>query len=48
LRTGNGSILSFDPPGSTGTTPTSINDLGVVTGWYFGSTGQAMGFLGLP
>jgi hypothetical protein len=48
LRTGNGSILSFDPPGSTGTTPTGINDLGVVTGWYFGSTGQAMGFLGLP
>jgi hypothetical protein len=48
LRTGNGSILSFDPPGSIGTTPTSINDLGVVTGWYLGSTGQVMGFLGLP
>jgi hypothetical protein len=48
LRTGSGSIFSFDPPGSTGTTPTGINDFGIVTGWYLNSTGQAMGFFGLP
>jgi hypothetical protein len=48
LRAHDGNMESFDPPGSFQTTPTSINTLGVVTGWYFGSMGQAVGFMRVP
>ena len=42
-----GSFTSFDPPGSTWTTPVAINDLGIITGQYSDSQGhvEEAGFL---
>jgi hypothetical protein len=43
-------IISFDPPGSTYTIPTAINQSGEVAGYYTtdGNTGEAHGFLRQP
>src|SRR5436853_342841 len=38
-------ITSFDPPGSVGTFPSSINDAGEITGSYRTSDGAAHGFV---
>jgi probable HAF family extracellular repeat protein len=43
-----GSITTFDPKGSTDTTPTAINDKGEITGWYADASGQLHGFLRTP
>ncbi len=40
LRRPNGSIVTFDPPGSTGTAPTAINAEGVIAGNYSDTAGQ--------
>jgi hypothetical protein len=34
LRTADGNFTPFDPPNSVGTTPTSINDSGIITGFF--------------
>jgi len=49
LRTIDGTFTSFDAPNAatgffTGTSPTSINDSGIVTGLYFDTTMQTSGF----
>src|SRR5437667_5469259 len=38
-------ITSFDPPGSTGTLPLSINPRGEITGYYNDSGGVQHGFV---
>lgn len=50
IRSSNGQIVSFEVsgPGVFSTTPTDINDLGVVTGSYVPEFGQLSGFLRLP
>lgn len=51
LRAANGTITTFDAPNAspgffTGTSPTSINNSGVATGWYFdNTTGEIQYFL---
>src|SRR5438445_1416036 len=37
------SIITFDPPGSIKTEPSSINNAGTVTGTYFTSPGNTIG-----
>jgi hypothetical protein len=39
-----GAITTFDPPNSTGTHPTSINDSGVITGYYTVGTDQSKAY----
>jgi hypothetical protein len=38
----------FDPAGSVETNPTSVNDFGIITGYYFGSTKNYRGFVRYP
>jgi hypothetical protein len=38
-------IITFDPPGSQGTTPTAINSAGAITGYYNDVNGFPQGFL---
>jgi hypothetical protein len=45
LRRPGGTILSFDPAGSTGTTVTGINDAGEITGYYTLANGRTLGFV---
>jgi hypothetical protein len=47
VRTSDGTITTFDPPKSTGTHPTSINDSGVITGFYTigAAQSEAYGFI---
>jgi len=49
LRTIDGTFTTFDAPNAatgffTGTSPTSVNDSGIVTGFYFDTTTQTLGF----
>jgi hypothetical protein len=50
VRNPHGTITSFDPPKSTFTSPTSINDGGAIAGYYFTSAGQGpgVGFIRVP
>jgi len=55
IRTPDGQFTSFDAPNAdvnpadqVGTWPTSINDLGVVTGWYIDATFTIRGFIRSP
>jgi hypothetical protein len=55
LRTPNGKFTTFEAPGAdttagsyNGTTPSSINDLGVITGSFSDATGLLHGFLRTP
>jgi hypothetical protein len=49
VRQPDGSITSFDPPGSAGNTaPSSINDMGAITGYYWDSNQHVHGFLRTP
>jgi hypothetical protein len=48
LRAPDGTITSFDPPGSTGTVATAINPSGVVTGLFNDVNGVFHGFVGTP
>ncbi len=56
LRTPDGRVIAFDAPGAgssfvgllEGTFPLSINDAGVVTGFYVDANGTSHGFLLLP
>jgi hypothetical protein len=47
LRGGNGHFTSFDPHGSTGTSPSAINTAGEITGNYTDANGTH-GFLRIP
>lgn len=38
-------IATFDPPGSTGTSPTAINDKGAIAGSYYDSNNSHRGFV---
>jgi hypothetical protein len=44
----NNSFTTFDPPGSTGTNPTSINEAGAITGFYLDTGNMYHGFLRSP
>jgi hypothetical protein len=55
LRSPAGNFTTFEAPGAdttagsyNGTTPTSINDLGVITGSFYDAAGLAHGFLRTP
>jgi hypothetical protein len=48
VRDRDGKITTFDPPRSTRTMPTSINDAGAITGWFTYSHGGEHGFLRSP
>jgi hypothetical protein len=50
IRSSGGQIVSFEVSGPSVfiTTPTGINDLGVVTGSYFPQSGELSGFLRIP
>ena len=48
LREDNGTITSFDPPGSTSTTALSINPVGAITGYYQKANGSIHGFVRHP
>jgi hypothetical protein len=48
VRDRDGKITTFDPPGSTYTMPTSINDAGAITGWYVDASSVTHGFLRSP
>ena len=48
VRDRGGKLTTFDPPGSTSTQPTSINDTGAVTGFYADASGVTHGFLRSP
>ena len=41
-------IIKFDPPGSTGTDPTSIDAAGWIAGGYLDTNGTSHGFLRAP
>src|SRR5262245_52370165 len=43
-----GTFITFDPPGSTSTTPSGITPDGVVTGYYVDASGVTHGFLRAP
>lgn len=45
LRTADGVVVSFDPPGSQFTSPQGINNEGTIVGYYFDAGGTAHGFL---
>src|SRR5205823_4676119 len=45
VRAANGSITTFDPPGSTGAFVSSINDRGTATGDYIDGNVLGHGFL---
>jgi hypothetical protein len=48
-RSRDGAITSFDPPRSGTTIPTSLNNSGVITGFYYiGTSTSAWGFLHFP
>ena len=40
-----GTITTFDVPGSTSTNPASINPAGLIAGWYWDANGVSHGFL---
>jgi len=40
LRNSDGTIISFDPPNSTGSVASSINNAGEITGYWFDSAGD--------
>jgi hypothetical protein len=44
LRTSDGTITTFDPTNSTGTHPTSINDNGVITGYFTVGAAQSKAY----
>jgi hypothetical protein len=44
VRTSDGTISTFDPTSSTGTHPTSINDSGVVTGYFTTDAAQSKAY----
>jgi len=44
VRTSDGTITTFDPPNSTGTHPSSINDSGVITGWFTNDAAQSKAY----
>jgi hypothetical protein len=48
VRLSSGTIISFDPPGSTQTEPRGINAEGIVTGWYVDAKLVIHGFLRSP
>lgn len=55
LRSPDGQFITFEAPGAdttagsyNGTSPSSINDLGVITGSFFDATGLSHGFLRAP
>ena len=41
----NGTFSVLNPPGSTYTYTTGINNNGTIVGWYFGATGNTHGFI---
>ncbi len=43
-----GKFVTVDPPGSAGTLPYSINDLGAITGYYIDANNVYHGFLRIP
>lgn len=48
VRAADGTIATFDPQGSTGTTALRINDSGTIAGWYDDGNNVAHGFLRAP
>jgi len=48
VRDRDGKLTTLDPPGSTSTQPTSINDTGAITGFYADARGVTHGFLRSP
>lgn len=48
VRAVNGSITTFDPPGSVLTLAGGINPMGTITGQYFDASGVSHGFLRSP
>jgi hypothetical protein len=48
LRTHDGTISTFDPPGSVFTFPASINPAAMITGSYVDANGVGHGFLRIP
>jgi uncharacterized membrane protein len=48
VRASDGTITSFDPPGSVATDPTSINSKGEIAGWYIAADGTEPGFVREP
>jgi hypothetical protein len=48
LREANGTITSFDPPGSVDTSPVSINNAGAIAGHYNTADGGGHGFVRHP
>lgn len=48
IRFCDGKLITFDPPKSTFTYATDINDFGVVTGRYYSNSAVAIGFLRIP
>jgi hypothetical protein len=45
VRTANGAITSFNPPGAASTEALSINSAGVITGYFLESSGVHHGFV---
>src|ERR1017187_7776815 len=43
-RASDGTVTTFDPTNSTGTHPSSINDSGVVTGWFTTDAAQSKAY----
>jgi len=48
IRSPNGVITTFDPPNSTATIPTALNNANEIVGYYFIGTSNFLGFLRLP
>ena len=48
LRVPNGTLTTFDPPGSTYTAPSGINPTGTITGNYSDASFNVHGFLRIP
>jgi hypothetical protein len=48
VRAKDGTITTFDAPGSTGTFELAINPAGVITGAFSDASGATHGFLRIP
>lgn len=47
-RASDGTVTKFNPSGSVGTSPESVNDSGSIAGWFFDSKYAEHGFVRIP